>query len=486
MCTGPCTDSAGQLIPANVVVNRNGTAINKNFPQTLSLPGSALSWNTTGPIFPIGGAAGATCTIAVPCVTGAPDPNFKRPKAVEWNVDIQRAITARLTIDVAYVGNHGYDEFSQVDLNAPPLDAGWTASRLAACAVQSIANATSNTTAFRNACTPDAAAIAAARPYNTKFPFLNFIERSTGSAGIFSNYNALQVTLDSRNFHGLSFLGAYTYSHALDISSTVSRGVRQMVDPTNPRLQYGSSDNDIRHRFRFSPNWLIPGIKTPGQMLEGWSVSGIVALQGRFPYSALDATKNDWVGTGETVNTFVASGITQFWNFTGPADAFNASNIPIPCYGRLAGCTAFASAPQAIQDACRAAAQAPYAGNPTLQQLALLSLANNGCYIQNGAILTPPAYGTIGNAGKNSFRGPQFKSVDLSISKVWRFKERFSAQFRTEFFNVFNHPAFGAPGNNPTSGQNAFGFSKATADAANPVLGSGGPRHIQFGLKLAF
>src|SRR5262249_36061643 len=138
------------------------------------------------------------------------------------------------------------------------------------------------------------------------------------------------------------------------------------------------------------------------------------------------------------------------------------------------------------QAACNTAAQAPYAGNPTLQQLALVSLANNGCYIQNGGVLTPPAYGTNGNAGKNTFRGPQFKNVDLSISKMWHLKERYSAQFRVEFFNAFNHPAYGAPGNNPTSGQAAFGFAKATADSANPVLGSGGPRHIQFGLKLAF
>ena len=259
-----------------------------------------------------------------------------------------------------------------------------------------------------------------------------------------------------------------------------------MIDPTNPRLQYGSGDNDIRHRFRFSPTWTVPGIKTPGQMLEGWSVSGILSLQGRFAYSALDATKNDWAGTGETVNTFVATGITQFWNFSGPGDAFNSSNISIPCYGRLAGCTAFASAPADIQTACNTAAQAPYTGDPTLQQLALLSLLNNGCYIQNGGVLTPPAYGTIGNAGKNSFRGPQFKNVDMSISKMWHVRERYSAQFRAEFFNVFNHPTFGAPGNNPTSGQNAFGFAKATADSGNPVLGSGGPRHIQFGLKLAF
>jgi hypothetical protein len=481
MCTGPCTDASGNLIPANIVVNRFGTDINKTAPQQLSFAPNQLKWDTTGPIFPVSGAAGSSCTIAVPCVTGAPDPNYKRPKAVEWDLDIQRAITNRLTIDVAYVGNHGYDEFGQVDLNVPPLDAGCTGT----CTTQSIAAATANSAAFKAACAPDANAINAARPYNTQFPYLSYIERSTGSLGIFSNYDALQVTVDQRNFHGLSFLSGYTYSHGLDISSTVSRGVRQMVDPTNPRLTYGSGDNDVRHTFRISPTWMIPGIKAPGQMLEGWSISGILTLQGRFPYSALDNRKNDWIGTGETNNTFVSSGVTQFWNFSGPTDAFNSSNVPIPCYGRLPGCKAFASAPADIQTACNTAAQAPYS-DPTLQKLALLSLANNGCYIQNGGVLTPPAYGTIGNAGKNSFRGPQYKNVDMSVTKDWHIRERYGAQFRVEFFNVFNRADYGAPGSNPTSGGASFGFSQATPDASNAVFGSGGPRHVQFGLKLTF
>jgi hypothetical protein len=270
-----------------------------------------------------------------------------------------------------------------------------------------------------------------------------------------------------------------------------------LVDPKNPQLQYSSSDNDIRHRFRFSPRWQVPSVKSPGQMLEGWSLSGILAIQGRFPWGAIDATRNDWVGTGENLNAFGSTntGVNQYWNFSGPADAFNSSNIPIPCYGKLSGCTAlnFLVAPSAVPDAlagvqqaCIAAAQAPYQGNATQMALALQSLASNACYIQNGGVLTPPAYGTIGNGSRNSFRGPKYWNVDLSVSKDWRFGERVSAQFRTEFFNLLNHPIFGSPGSNPTSGQTSFGFARTTPDSGNAVLGSGGPRHIQFGLKLAF
>jgi hypothetical protein len=108
--------------------------------------------------------------------------------------------------------------------------------------------------------------------------------------------------------------------------------------------------------------------------------------------------------------------------------------------------------------------------------------------VQNGGILTPPAYGTIGNANRNIFRAPAYYNVDLSVSKLWMFKERFSAQFRAEFFNLFNHADFSIPGViDPSSGiGRQFGCSGTTLDSANPVLGSGGPRHIQFGLKLTY
>jgi len=105
-----------------------------------------------------------------------------------------------------------------------------------------------------------------------------------------------------------------------------------------------------------------------------------------------------------------------------------------------------------------------------------------------GGVQTPPAYGTIGNASRNVFRLPHYFNADFSVSKEWKFKERYSAQFRAEFFNIFNWTTFGPPPTlDPGAGAGGqFGCSCATPDVAgsNPVLGSGGPRHIQFGLKL--
>jgi hypothetical protein len=102
--------------------------------------------------------------------------------------------------------------------------------------------------------------------------------------------------------------------------------------------------------------------------------------------------------------------------------------------------------------------------------------------------------GTIGNAGRDIFRDLGFKNWDLSVVKDTRIKERLTAQFRAEFFNVLNHANFSNPNgpanagfNDPSTGAAGnFGCSCNTPDqsAPNPVLGTGGSRSIQLGLKL--
>ena len=467
-------------------INTSGTAANAHSPALFPLSGGQLTWSIAGPVFP-GNAAftnagvtytGLTCTSPSlangpgPCPTTGVAPNFREPYVASWNLDIQRAITNNLTMDIAYVGNHGFKQGSEADINQPPIGAGWDAGAVSACldptAVPLYSNCGANTAAEVG-------------PYSSKFPYLSQII-TTGNL-YFSNYNALEVTVSERASHGLSFLAGYTYSHALDnqSSSSISQSAFPL-DVNNPRLGYGSTDNDIRHRFTFAPTYDIPGMKAPGQMLQGWTLSGILTLQSGLPWYPIDGT-NDFTGTGE-----VNAGGVQTWNYTGPTSAFTSGPTNIPCFGNLPDCSS-----AVIPQSCVTAAQAPYAGNAQLQQLALASLTNSGCYMQNGGVLTPPAYGTIGNASRNLFRSPAYYNVDFSVSKLWKFRERYSAQFRVEVFNLFNRADFSIPGSggtqaaggiDPTGGQ--FGCSCLTPDNANPVLGSGGPRHIQFGLKLTY
>jgi hypothetical protein len=131
----------------------------------------------------------------------------------------------------------------------------------------------------------------------------------------------------------------------------------------------------------------------------------------------------------------------------------------------------------------------------TINAATVASLNSFGCFAQGKSVMTPPAAGTFGTMSRNPFRDAGFRDWDLSITKGWKFKERLTAQFRAELFNVLNHPNFANPyggsntyGHNDPSSSSTFGCGCATPDAAagNPVLGSGGNRAIQLGLKLLF
>ena len=86
-----------------------------------------------------------------------------------------------------------------------------------------------------------------------------------------------------------------------------------------------------------------------------------------------------------------------------------------------------------------------------------------------------PCLGCVGNLGRNTFVGPGYWAVDMSLVKDIRVSERLHLQFRAEAFNVFNHTNF-LLGNNTSLHDPLFG----SAGGTNP------PRNLQFGLKLSF
>ena len=438
-----------------------------------SYDGSLLNWSTAGPIFPIGTVGNRfACGDGVgndpsPCGTFAVDRNIRTPYVGNWNLSVQQAFTNNLTVQVAYVGNHGARLIGFTDLNQPPIGAGWFGPSQAAAACLGSA---SDPVPYDN-CSPSAADEAAAQTFAAKFPYLQYINWVSNHDR--SNYNGLQLTLTQRVSHGLLFLAGYTYSHALDNLSYFSNPTTEIAGQSI----YGNSDYDVRHRFTFSMTYAIPGKKSPGQMLEGWQINNIVTLQSGLPWGVQDAS-NDFNGTGEVHNPPQEGWST--WDFYGNPSAFTSGPHPIPFFppGPLASFPAV----------CQQHAQAN-------GQLAVASLVNNGCYVQGNGVLVPPPFGSIGNTGRNLFRDSGFRNWDTSVVKGWKVKERLTVQFRAEFFNVLNHPKFANPygarstylNNDPSSG---FGFACGcvTPDAAagNPVLGTGGARDIQLGLKLIF
>jgi hypothetical protein len=104
----------------------------------------------------------------------------------------------------------------------------------------------------------------------------------------------------------------------------------------------------------------------------------------------------------------------------------------------------------------------------------------------NPAAFAVPAAGTFGNAPRNIIRGPGTWQVDLGVSKSISLWEQAHLEFRSEFFNIFNHPQYGLP--QATFGVPGFGSITQTVNTTTPVspIGSGTPREVQFALRFAF
>ena len=108
--------------------------------------------------------------------------------------------------------------------------------------------------------------------------------------------------------------------------------------------------------------------------------------------------------------------------------------------------------------------------------------------------MIPPPLGQFGTMRRNLFPDSGFKNFDLAVAKNFHFGETMRLQLRVEFFNILNHPNFA----NPYGGQNGFGLNDPSAGsfgcgcstpdiaAANPAIGSGGPRSLQLGGKFVF
>ncbi len=280
-----------------------------------------------------------------------------------------------------------------------------------------------------NQATPGAAATRQSRrPFNAQFPQYSFINYLDGSAS--SSYNAFQATVRQRLKSGLNLNLSYTLSKSTDDASNGiyggTRGVSFPQDSYNLKAERAVSSFDVRNRFTFNFVYDLNFLSEKfgkNRLTEGWQLSGIYTASSGIPITPFLST--DTSGTGE---------LNDRPNLTGN----------------------------------------PNSGPRTAGQWF------------NTAAFTIPAPGTFGNAPRNSIIGPPVNIFDLSFSKTTRIVENVSLQFRAEAFNLFNHPNFSLPNVDRTS--SAFGAISETPDvtAGNPRLGEGGPRVLQFGLKLIF
>jgi hypothetical protein len=281
--------------------------------------------------------------------------DWNTPYVQNWNLNIQHEIASNLRLQVGYVGNKG------THIITPAMD------------INRIIPGTD------------------IRPY-AEFGNISYL-RSNG----ISNYNSLQVVLTKRVSRGLQFNVNYTWGHALDDSPPIFSA---NSDDHNVRLDYGTTESDVKHLLSFDYVYEIPAPRIlPRWLGEGWQINGLTEMRSGLPINVMCGCDSLDVG-----------------QFTSRAD-FVPGVPPQP--------------------------------NPVLIPSNQLNL---------NAFAEP--IGRIGNVARGAFRGPAAFNFDFSIFKRFRI-ERHEFQFRTEIFNIFNTPQFSQPVSNITARGN-FGQSTGT------------------------
>ncbi len=449
------------------LVAANGSVIPSPGTQqtgSLTLAPSTLNWNVNQPVF--NSAAGSlACGNGISpnpasCAINVIDQHFKLTRVLTWSLGVQHAFNNNLSMDISYVGNHG-NQSGIVDANAATPGPATTSSK--------------STNPLLNE--------QIRRPYYNQFPYLSTIQYLTDDE--YSNYDSLQASLAERVSHGLYFSVGYTYSHALDMGSDELMD-QLLMDARHPKLDYSNAGFDARHSLTIVWTYAIPAIKAPGQLLQGWQINSAMTFLTAFPWAAVDST-DDVSGTGDLQDRWTLVGTPSDFKVGGlstvPCFAFSASSK----FGKT-GCTI--GLPQACINAATAEPNGP-AGSNGLPSTGIAQLDAIGCYVQGSSVIVPPAQGTFGTMSRDELRSSiPFYNWDFSIFKSWKFKDRLTAQFRAEFFNLINHPQYqdqGQGSGNTSSLGAPASFGNAQAEAGAPsITGTGLPRRIQFGLKLIF
>ena len=274
-------------------------------------------------------------------------------------------------------------------------------------------------------------------PLSPQFLFVSVI-RNAGT----SDFNSLQVQYNRRLSRGLQALANYTFAQSLDTASSESSSFVS-VTRIDPRQDRGPSDFDLRHAFSSAISYQLPmwDLGTAGNaLLKGWSIDSVVKAYSAPPVNI--TTGATFFGLLNVVRPDLISGVPLY------IDDDKAPG------GRRINRSAFAAVPLVN-------------GLPTRQ----------------------------GSLGRNALRGLPLFQMDMTFRRQFNLTEQINLQFRTDFFNIFNHPNFGSVCGSFT---NCAPFGVATkmygralgsgglGTGFNPLYQIGGPRSTQFSLKLEF
>lgn len=349
----------------------------------------------------------------------------KRNYVMQWNLNIQREVAPGTTLIVGYVGARGrHMRFQADDVNMVYPTTGFSVPSTGL--VWPV---------------PNTAPCSGGGPSTCPWPVFNPSMGRTQMAifdGIY-DYNGLQVQVKKALAHGLQVEGSYTYSKNIDDGggSVASDPFRNSISTLLwfcKACRRGLSDQDQRHNLTANYVWDIPtpmSFGSPAKAILGnWEAGGILTVASGTPFTVL--VQGDPLGENNT----------------------DPYQFPDRVSG--SGCS-----------------------NPVNPQNA------NG-YVKLNCFVAPNPSNRLGSAGRNSVIGPGLIDMDFSLFKnipVPKISEAFKAQFRAEFFNVFNRPNFTSPNDN-----------RVIMDSSGNPIGNAGvftltnttSRQIQFALKFTW
>ncbi|MGH9644891.1 MAG: TonB-dependent receptor, partial [Terriglobales bacterium] len=271
-----------------------------------------------------------------------------------------------------------------------------------------------------------------------------------------SDYHALQIQFQRQLSHGLQALAAYTWSHSIDTASagSVGNSANELSVISDLNANRGPSDFDLRHAASLGLTYRLPGPKSKRvfrAVLGGWSLQSVLQARSAPPVNVYDSAQYRLAnGFGIATRPDLVPG------------------IPLYLYG------------------------SQYPGGRIINNTP--NQGGAGCL--GPFCPAPPGFPVgQGSLGRNALRGFGAVQWDLAFHKDFDLHENLRLEFRSEMFNVLNHPNFGPP--NADLASPLFGSATQTlaeylsagapgSGGLNPLYQIGGPRSIQFALKLRF
>jgi len=409
-----------------------GLSSNPLFAVPLQLGSSTNSITLENP-FPAG--------TGIPLGPFAINPNFDNAYAQDWNLTIQRQLSSTLGVEVAYVGVKGTHLQLAENVNQPFVTNGFYGT------TRPFPTLPATSPVFPSQCASGC-------------PLGNFSGGGQINSAGNSHYNALWATINKHFSRGLQFQGSYTFSKSLDYNSLSTGESLVIQNAYNPRGDYGLSEFDVRHRVVLSGFYELPF--KANRLVSGWQFGVTQQAQTGSPLNPSLA-----IGPGPGISLTVRPDLLQRVSGTGsPSQYFNNHTVCQPFNGTPQG-----GAP-AIPD-CASTSGAAFAVPCTFSSVPTTP----------GGRTYPVVPGTChpGSLGRDAITGPGFLNTDFSVTKNTKITERFNLQFRSEMFDLLNHPNFGNPVLTVTSG--SFGKIQSTRF---PTGDFGSSRQMQFALKLLF